>query len=199
MLLGTLLWVDRSLRPTIFKIAEARAVQMATEAINRAVQQKVFDSNLQYEEFVQVHKDTQGHVVLMQANTVKINQLSADITLTVQSTLRRLSSESFTIPLGQVTGTQLLANYGPRIPVTIVPMGIVQVNIDDKFEQAGINQTRHRIYLDFKTEVRIVIPSKSARIQVASEVPLAESIIVGQVPATFVNISGGLWGRDVTR
>jgi sporulation protein YunB len=192
LLLGIFLWVDRVLQPTIFKIAETRAIQMATEAINRAVQRKVFDSNLQYQDFVQVHKDNQGHIVLMQANTLKINQLAADVTLMVQSALQQLSRESLRIPLGQITGTQLLAGYGPRIPVGIVPVGSVRVRVDDRFEQAGINQTRHRIYLDFNAEVRIVVPPRSATAQVATRVPLVESIIVGQVPGTFVNISGGL-------
>jgi sporulation protein YunB len=192
LLLGLVVWIDRVLQPTIFKIAETRAVQMATEAINRAVQQRVYNSNLQYQDFVQVHKDAQGHIVLMQANTIKINQFAADVTLMIQSALQQLSRESLRIPLGQVTGTQLLAGYGPRIPVNIVPVGSVRVKVDDRFEQAGINQTRHRIYLDFNAEVRIVVPPRSATAQVASQVPLVESIIVGQVPGTFVNISGGL-------
>ncbi|MDQ0287419.1 sporulation protein YunB [Desulfofundulus luciae] len=192
LLLGMFLWVDRILQPTIFKIAETRAIQMATEAINGAVQRKVFDSNLQYQDFVQVHKDNQGHIVLMQANTLKINQFAADVTLMVQSALQQLSRESLRIPLGQITGTQLLAGYGPRIPVGIVPVGSVRVRVDDRFEQAGINQTRHRIYLDFNAEVRIVVPPRSATAQLATRVPLVESIIVGQVPGTFVNIPGGL-------
>ncbi|SHI92789.1 sporulation protein YunB [Desulfofundulus thermosubterraneus] len=197
LLLGMFLWVDRVLQPTIFKIAETRAIQMATEAINRAVQRKVFDSNLQYQDFVQVHKDNQGHIVLMQANTLKINQFAADVTLMVQSALQQLSRESLRIPLGQITGTQLLAGYGPGIPVGIVPVGSVRVRVDDRFEQAGINQTRHRIYLDFNAEVRIVVPPRSATAQVATRVPLVESIIVGQVPGTFVNISGGLLSGQI--
>ncbi|HHW42552.1 MAG TPA: sporulation protein YunB [Desulfotomaculum sp.] len=196
LLFGLFLLVDRSLRPTIFNIAQVQATQMATEAINRAVLQKVLDRNLQYQDFVQVHKDSQGHIVLMQANTVKINQFNADVTLAAQAALQELSRQRFGVPLGQVTGTQLLASYGPRIPVTIVPVGSVRVDVNDQFEQAGINQTRHRIYLDFSTEVRIVMPPGSATTLVATEVPLVESIIVGQVPGTFVNISGGLFGGE---
>lgn len=193
VLLGAFLWVDRTLRPTIFKIAEVRAVQMATEAINRAVQQKIAEQDLQYQDFIHVRQDDQGHIVLMQANTVKVNEFSAAVTLAVQSALQKLANDSFSIPLGQITGTQLLANLGPRVRVTIVPMGTVRVKVDDRFEQAGINQTRHTIYLDFNTEVRVVIPAQSTAVQVATQVPLVESIIVGQVPGTFVNIPGGIF------
>ncbi|MGB9803142.1 sporulation protein YunB [Desulfofundulus sp.] len=199
LLLAMFLWFDRVLQPTILKIAETRAVQLATEAINRAVEQKILDSNLQYQDFIQVHKDNQGHVVLMQANTLKIDRFAAEATLMVQSALQQMSRESFGIPLGQVTGTQLLSSLGPRIPVGIVPVGSVRVRVDDRFEQAGINQTRHRIYLDFDAEVRIVVPAHSATAQVATRVPLVESIIVGQVPGTFVSIPGGLLsGQNIT-
>lgn len=67
----------------------------------------------------------------------------------------------------------------------------------DKFEAAGINQTRHSIYLTFDTELRIVIPAKSGETQVSAKVPVVESIIVGDVPSTFVNVNGGLLGRGL--
>ncbi|WP_156896669.1 sporulation protein YunB [Desulfovirgula thermocuniculi] len=183
---GLFYWADRILRPTILKIAEAQAVHMATEAINQAVRQEIKESNLQYDDLVRLHKDSQGHIVLMQADTVKINGFMAEVTLDVQRALQELAQKTFRIPLGQVTGSQLLANYGPRISVTVIPVGTVRVGVDDRFEQAGINQTRHRIYLDLSAEVRIVVPPQSTVALVTEKVPLVESIIVGQVPGTFV-------------
>lgn len=189
--LGTFFfWIDRILRPTILKIAEAQAVHMATEAINQAVRQEIRENNLQYDDLIKLHKDSQGHIVLMQANTVRIDSFMAEVTLAIQGTLQELSQKSFRIPLGQVTGSQLLASYGPRISVSIVPVGTIRVSVDERFEQAGINQTRHRIYLDLNAEVRIVVPPQSTVAQVTEKVPLVESIIVGQVPNTFVQFPG---------
>jgi sporulation protein YunB len=73
-------------------------------------------------------------------------------------------------------------------------VGTVRVKIIDNFESAGINQTRHSIYLSFDTNVRIVIPTKSGDALVATQVPLAETIIVGTVPTTYVSLPGGLIG-----
>lgn len=191
---GTIfLWVDHALRVTILKIAEVQVVQLATDAIYKSVQQEIWDKNLQYQDFVQVHKDNQGRVVFMQANTVKVTRMAADITLIAQKALQQLGSQTLALPLGILTGTQLLADKGPRVTVHIKPMGTVRVNVKDKFEQAGINQTRHQIWLDFDTQVRIVIPAMSAQAGVPTQVPLAESIIVGETPGTFVSISGGLF------
>ncbi len=199
-LLGAgLFWVDRSLRAAILKIAEVEVVQLATQAIYESVQQEIWDHNLQYQDFVQIHKDNQGRVVFMQANTVKVTRLAAEITLAAQRSLQQLKGQTLSLPLGVLTGTQLLANKGPRIKVTLAPMGTVQVNVRDKFEPAGINQTRHRIWLDFDTRVRIVIPTMAAQAEIPTQVPLAESIIVGEVPDTFVNISGGLFAGDLNK
>ena len=199
ILISSFAGMERLLRSTILKIAEARVTQVATEAINRSVQQKVWDNNLQYQDFIQVHKDDQGQIVFMQANTVGVTRMAADIILAVNDTLQQLKGQTLAIPLGQMTGLQLLSALGPRIKVTIIPVGSVDVNVEDKFEPAGINQTRHKIWLSFNTRVRVVIPSMSAEARIATRVPLAESIIVGEVPSTFVNISGGLFGGGIIR
>lgn len=191
--------VDRLLRTTILNIAETKVVGIAIEAVNRSIQQKVWDNELQYQDFIQVQKDDHGRIVFMQANTVKVSRMAADIILVVNDTLQQMRGQTFAIPLGQITGLQLLSASGPNIKVTIIPVGAVQVNVEDKFEPAGINQTRHKIWLNFNTQVKVVIPSMSAEARVTTQVPLAESIIVGEVPSTFVNISGGIFGGGVIR
>lgn len=191
---GVLYILDITLRSAFFDIAEVRAVQLATEAIQKAIQREVADDNLQYQDFIDVHKDTQGHIVMMQANTIKLNQVAANTTLNVQKNLEVLRTQNFSIPLGEVLGIPVLANYGPRVLYYILPVGNVRVNIIDKFESAGINQTKHIIYLNFDTSVKIVIPSKSGETVVATQMPIAESIIVGDVPSTFVNVPGAIFG-----
>lgn len=197
--MGVFLLFELSIRPTIVEIAEARAVQVATEAVNSSVQEKVMENNMAYQDFVQLHKDTNGRIVLMQANTIKVNQFAADVTLAIQKTLQDLEGQSFSIPLGQVTGSRILAALGPGIKVNIIPVGTVRVDVEDKFEQAGINQTRHRIYLGFDTRVRIVVPTLHSEARVATRVPLTESIIVGDVPATYVSLSDGLFGSGIIK
>lgn len=187
-----ILIVDLALRDAFYSIAEVRAIQLATETANKALQQEVSDENLQYQDFIIIHKDSEGHIVLMQANTVKVNKFAADTTLAVQKALEDLRWQSFGIPVGQILGIPLLANLGPKIKYNILPVGAVRVNVVDRFETAGINQTRHTIYLNFDTNVRIVIPSKGGESLVAMQVPLVESIIVGSVPSTFVSMPGGI-------
>ncbi|MEG3070365.1 MAG: hypothetical protein RQM92_05550 [Candidatus Syntrophopropionicum ammoniitolerans] len=104
IVIGLILLADLTLRQTFFNIAEIKAVQLATEAANEALQQKVADENLQYQDFVLIHKDSEGHIVLMQANTIKVNQFASATTLAIQKALEDLRWQSFGIPVGQILG-----------------------------------------------------------------------------------------------
>ncbi|NLU40897.1 MAG: sporulation protein YunB [Firmicutes bacterium] len=186
LVFGTALFViDVRLRPTILAYAEARALTIATDAINSAVNDKIAIS-IKYEDLIDYRQDNQGRIVAMRLNTGEINRLASQTTIQVQSTLRSISEDRIRIPLGQALGSQILANYGPWITVRIKPLGTVQSTVVDKFEQAGINQSRHKIYLEVTATIQVVIPLVSSTVVVTSEVPIAENIILGEVPEVYV-------------
>lgn len=195
LLISGFLFLDRRVRPAVYSIAEVEVTQMAVDAINRAVRSEIAESNISYQDFITWQKDNQGRVAVMQANMVRVNQVQADMALEVQRRLQELQGETISVPLGQILGSFILAHWGPKINVRITPIGAVDVQIDDKFEHAGINQTRHKIYLDFTTMVRIWIPLESAEVKVATRVPVAESIIVGDVPQVVADFSGSIFGN----
>jgi sporulation protein YunB len=189
ILVGGFILFEHDLRPTIKSIAEAEARWVATDAVNRAIRDEI--ANVDYNQLIMVQKDNQGQIVLMQPNLVRINQLASDTTLSIQSALQGLVSEQFSIPVGQVLGSQLLANYGPRVKVSIYPIGTVRTSVFDKFEAAGINQTRHRIYLDIETQVQVVVPLVSSDVTVSTQVPITDTVIVGPVPTFYANFFTG--------
>lgn len=182
--------VESNLKPTILAVAKANAEQIAVQAIQNAINEKVAKS-VDYKDLIFIRTDNRGRVVLMQANTIKINSLAADTTLEIQKSLSKLEGRVIHIPVGQVLKSQLLAAYGPKIHVTLVPIGTVKVKVIDDFQQAGINQTRHRLFLNVTGKVKIIIPLVSDYIEVSSQVPIAETIIVGEVPQTFLNVDMG--------
>lgn len=179
-------WVmETNLKPTLLAIAEAKATLIATEAINNVINDYVSRS-IDPQTLVIVKVDSRGRVVLIQPNTMEFNKLAADTTIKVQEVLKQIGHEKISIPIGQVLGSQLLASMGPKITVTIIPIGTVQVKVVDNFEQAGINQTRHMVYLVTTTQIRIVVPLVSKSVMVNTQVPIAEYVVVGEVPSTYV-------------
>jgi len=173
--------IERNISPTLLAIAEARARLIATEAINEAIKNKIAN-NVSYKDMITIHKNINGEVTLIQINAVEVNRIESETALYISQALRKITMGGIAIPLGQVTGSQILANFGPRIKVSIIPVGTVEVDISEAFEEAGINQTRHKIFLAIKTWVKIVVPMVSSNVQVSTHIPIAETIIVGNVP-----------------
>ncbi|MDF2572068.1 MAG: yunB [Sporomusa sp.] len=177
--------LETDLKPTLMAIAETRATIIATQSINNVINDRA-SLTVDPKALLNVTLDEHGRVVLIQPNTMEFNRLAADTTMKVQDALKGITEEKIHIPIGQVLGSQMLASLGPKITVTIIPMGTVQVKVVDKFEQAGINQTRHMIYLAATTQIRIVVPLVSQSISVNTQVPIAEYVVVGEVPNTYV-------------
>jgi sporulation protein YunB len=178
---------DRNLRPTILSVATARADIYATEAINDAVSEQLARKIL-YQDLILLQKDREGRIILAQINSMEVNRLMTETTMRVQESLLSLKGEVIYIPLGQALGSYLLAHYGPRIPITLVPIGRVNTDIIDTFEHAGINQVRHKLYFDIHAEVQVVIPFVSSVIMVSTAVPIVDAIYPGEVPDTVINL-----------
>lgn len=176
---------DGHLKPTLLAIAETKATMIATQVINSVIHDQV-TQDIDPDKLVLVKLDNHGKVALIQPNTMEFNRLAANTTIKVQEALQLITEEKIYIPFGQVFGNPFLASLGPKILVTVIPMGTVQVQVIDKFEQAGINQTRHMVYLMAKTDVRIVVPLVSKSVSVNTQVPIAEYVVVGDVPSTYV-------------
>jgi sporulation protein YunB len=171
-------------------MAQAQARVMATNALNTAVYELMRDK-ISYSDLITTVTDDAGRIQMLSANTMLMTELGAKAALLAQKNLNELSAASLTIPIGAVTGIRLLAGRGPGVHVNILPMGSATIEFVDDFATAGINQTRHRIYLKLNATVRMVIPTASSMSDASTQVLLAESILIGQVPGTFANVSPG--------
>lgn len=180
------LYFDRKLVPIIQVLGEFRAQDIITKVINQSVS-AVVGQGIVYEDLVKIQRDEDGNITFMQADTMMLNQIAFNITTYVQEGLEKVKTQKEFIPLGSITNSQLLAQYGPKLRLGITPLGTVNVNFGTEFDQSGINQTRHRIFLVIDTKVKVIIPLSSNNIEVTTYVPLTEVIIVGKVPVNYFN------------
>lgn len=179
---------DRNVKPTLLALTEIKAKSIATQAINQAVQDEIKD-DMKYEDLIKVSYNNDGKVSIIQANTILMNQIASEIALGVKDNIKKISNISeIKIPLGNTINSQILSQYGPKITVKIVPKGSVKVDFATEFEESGINQTIHRVYLTINVSVRIIVPLAADTANISSTVPIAETIIVGDVPQSYVNI-----------
>ena len=185
--LSAFLLIDWGIKPTIIAMSEAKVEYIAVLAMNNAVSQ-ILGSNIKYTDLTDVLTDKDGKITMIQYNTILINTLARDTSTLAQDEIRSLGAEGISVPLGSITKSKILSGRGPNINVKIIPVGSVSTDFTDEFKQAGINQTRHKIFLTLKTQVRIVVPLGSDIIDVSTRVPIAETIVVGDVPDSYVNV-----------
>lgn len=187
LLTALFLLLEKNLEGVILDMAYARAEAMAVEYINEAVRD-VMGGQVPYEDMISVRTDESGRVTMLQANAVRMNEWATATALRAQSQLESAEAQSVSIPLGSALGIPFLSGLGPPVRVRIVPVSAVSAAFSTEFESAGINQTRHKIYLSLHTTVRLVIPSGARQVSLGSQVLIAESIIVGQVPDSYVQV-----------
>ncbi|NLD58113.1 MAG: sporulation protein YunB [Clostridiales bacterium] len=176
-----------NLNKTLLSMAEARAAQRALSEVNKALEE-VMNKSLTYSDFVSVQYDASGAVSMLSANTILMNRIASDASRTAQANIDALAEQGIELPLGAALGTSVFSGKGPRVKFEILPVGTVHTNFVTEFETAGINQTRHKISLEATATVRIVIPTGAKLVTVRISALMAESILVGSVPDSFIQV-----------
>ena len=184
--LAAALAADRGMGRLVVDMAKARVRALMVAAINTAVQD-VLQASADYSDLVIPVQDDRGVLVLIKADTVRMNRLATDATLATQERLNGIGDQGISIPLGSALGSKVLSGFGPNIRVRIVPVGSVTAEFTSEFESTGINQTRHKIYLNVRAQVSIVIPRHAGTVEVDVPVLISESIIIGEVPQYYLN------------
>jgi sporulation protein YunB len=190
--LGMLLYsLDHALRPAFLAVAETRIHALTTVALNEAVRDALA-AGAEYDELIHVQTDTSGRIVLMQPNTPVINGLVADTALRAQAKVDSLTERRVGVRLGQAVGSFLFAGLGPTIWIRCLPVGSVTTTVTERFEGAGINQTRHSLWLEARVRFRLVSPLVRSYLDITTRLPITEAVLIGPVPATYVEWRGGL-------
>ena len=137
VLTGLFILFTRNLSPILISMAEARARQLAVEAMNRAIAE-VMDSSVTYTDLMRVSHDSSGRVSMLEANATLMNEIASAAALTAQSKLDTLADEGVGLPLFAALGIDLFSGAGPIIRVSITPVGAVSTRFVTSFESASI-------------------------------------------------------------
>ena len=169
------------------RIAVSDASDIVTAEINKTIASLMSERDYGSDYFIDLEKNDRGEVTVISSNMARINALSALILERIAGATgnRTLTVE---IPLGNLTGVSLLMGRGPAIPVRIISLTSSRVAFHNSIVSAGINQTKHQINLEIIVNIEILIPWATESAQVVTEVLIADTIIVGQVPGTYLNI-----------
>ena len=184
-----LILVTVRLRPIVVSMATARVSNTVNRVVVAAVDEAINRGEISYDALVTLEKDTAGRITALKSNMVEFNRLRSYITDDILSRLSDVSESELSIPLGSLTGSALLAGRGPRFRVKLQAVGSVTADFKNTFSAAGINQTKHRIVLDIRVRMSILLPGFTTSTEVSNELSVAETVIVGGVPGTYTYFS----------
>lgn len=185
-----LLTLRSKYRLVIENLAQTQVKNTTSDLTNDAIAKQIETGDISYDRIVFFEKDLDGRITALKTNMSEVNRLKTDILNIINDEILALDHSDIGIPLGSLFFPELLSGKGPSIPVHILSIRNSDANFVSHFEQAGINQTLHRLNMEVSIDVAVLVLGQTSSFTMSSEVVVAETIIVGDVPQTFLQTGG---------
>ena len=182
-------------RDVIRDLAETQVKNATSDLTNDAIAKQIADGVVQYDRIVYFEKDLDGRITALKTNIGEVNRLKTDILNIINDEILALDHSDIGIPIGSLFLPELLSGRGPVIPVHILSIRNSDANFVSHFSQAGINQTLHQVTMEIAIDVSVLVLGRTTSFTIESQVVIAETVIVGQVPNTFLQ-TGGTYGAE---
>ena len=180
ILIGLAFIVDLSFRPIVETVNYNECHAAVSAMITRSIAAELEREDTDYSSLVTIERDESGSVCSIESNAMNINRLKNNIAARLERELDRMSGIDIMIPVGTLTGLQLLHGRGFDVGMTV-----------SEFTEAGLNQTRHRIVIHIEVTADAVIPGFTSRVPVSASIVAAETIIVGKIPDAYTHVVAG--------
>lgn len=184
-----LIWlIFTKLQPSFIEYAKVYSNNIANEVVNSAVDD-VFVKE-EYQSLAKIMENSSENIKAIETDTAKINRLKSAIIQSMQKNIDSHKSDTVYVPLGSCSNLYFLAGLGPKVPIRIYPVSIVNADFKESFDSVGINQVKHKLYLDVSIKMSFVGMMFAQSDTVETSVLLNETIIVGDTPTYYGN--GGM-------
>lgn len=193
--LGLFFYFRHRYRDVIQELAQTQVKNTTSDLTNDAIAKQIADGIIQYDRIVYFEKDLDGRITALKTNIGEVNRLKTDILNIINDEILALDNSDIGIPLGSLFLPELLSGRGPAIPVHILSIRNSDASFVSHFTQAGINQTLHQVNMEVSVDVAVLVLGQTTSFTITSEVVVAETVIVGQVPETFLQ-TGGNYGFE---
>lgn len=190
LLLVAFLLVRFCYAPAFTKLAITNVQNMTSNLINEAVDETLAQGTLDYNSLVTVQRNNVGTVTAISADVYRMNCLKSEIMDILSGKIQEVRSEELGVPLGSIAFPLFCSGLGPNVPVRYVAIRSSDAEFRNAFYQAGMNQTLHQIMLKVSITVTVMLPTGTKDISVGTDIAVAQTVIVGEVPQTVITMTG---------
>ena len=174
----------------ILSLAQTKVRNATSDLINDSIDTQIDLGNIQYDRIVYFEKDLDGRITALKTNMAEVNRLKTDILNLINDEILSVDTDELSIPIGSFLIPEMFSGRGPQLPVRVLAIRNSEGAFESHFSEAGINQTRHQLTMDVMVDVAVLVMGRSEEFTVESHVVIAETVIVGQVPETFLHYGG---------
>ena len=193
--LGVFGWFRHRYRHVIQALAQTQVKNTTSDMANDAIARQIAEGTIQYDRMIYFEKDLNGRITALKTNMSEMNRLKTDILNIINDEILSLDTSAIGIPLGSIFLPELLSGKGPSIPVTILSIRNSDAEFESRFSEAGINQTLHQVTMQVSVDVTILVLGETNSFTMTSEVVVAETVLIGEVPTTYLQ-TGGTYGSQ---
>lgn len=190
VLLALLLSLRSRYRTVVEELAQIQVLNTTSDLTNDAIARQIENGNISYDRIVYFEKDLEGRITALKTNIGEVNRLKTDILNLINDEILEVDSTDIGIPLGSLFLPEFFSGRGPVIPVHILAIRNSDANFTSYFSEAGINQTLHQLTMQVSIDVSVLVLGQTASFTSATEVVVAETVIIGDVPQTFLQTGG---------
>lgn len=161
------------------------AVNAVAIKINESLENGFYNEELG-EPLLTVERDDEGNIQYLEPNSRVINKLLLEFSTNVKENYSLDDVEEIKVNWGVITGSKILSQLPFTAKVKVQPVSLTKFQYESEFETEGINQTRYRLYCTVNSQIHIVAPFTDKTAEINRKVLLAEAVIVGKVPDSYV-------------
>ncbi len=187
---GIITLLEVRLRPMVAAVAQNQVQNTVTALLEHTVVDDLARRGVSYADLVTIQRDEAGTITALTTDMAALNLLRGELSGEVLGALETVDVSQVSIPLGSLLDTELLWARGPAIRARAIWTGALTAEFDSDFTAAGVNQTRHRIWLELAVPVTVLLPGGGLEVPVHTRLCVAETVIVGQVPDTYLQLDG---------
>lgn len=176
-------WVILRLGPVYMEHAASYVYSHANVVLNDSIGN--YCKNIEYNDFVKLCYDSQGRVTSVESDSAAVNRFKSQITSEIERVMLNEVDGYVYIPLGSVLSLPIFSDFGPKLKFKVYPVGRAEINISGGFDDAGINQVCHSLYLDAKITYGITNAAFTHNETVNTKYLIGETVIVGDVPRVY--------------
>ena len=184
------IWFRSQYQSVITTLAQTQVKNATSDLINDAIDQQIASGTIQYDRMVYFEKDLDGKITALKTNMSEVNRLKTNLLNLINDEILAMDSDHLGIPIGSLVLPEVFGGKGPMIPVQILTIRNSEAEFFSEFSQAGINQTLQKLNMLIRVDIAVLVLGEVDDFSISSQVVIAETVIVGQVPDMFLQTGG---------